>query len=114
MPVRNNLEAGDIPLFAVIAQGGGVPSAGLAALINVGNFPLEGLDLVVLFFDEGHKALVARGESGVVEHQLLQGVFSVDRGGSQFIEVPFKGFNIAAVLLELVVEGEMSGFLAGG
>ena len=66
------------------------------------------------FFDEGHKALVARGECGVFEHQLLQEVFFVDRGSSQVIEVPFEGFYIATVLLELIVEGEMSGFLASG
>ena len=79
--------------FAVSAQGGGVPCAGLAALLNAGNVPLEVLDLVVLFFDESPEALVARGERGVVEHQLLQDVFFVDPGSSQVIEIPFGVFT---------------------
>ena len=92
----------------------GVTCAGLAALLNAGNFPLKVLDLVVLFFDESHEALVAHGKRGVVEHQLLQDVLFVDRGGSQVIEIPFEGFYIASVFLELIVEGGMRGFLAGG
>ena len=61
----------------------------MAALLNAGNLPLKVLDLVVLFFDKSHEALVALGKRGIVEHQLLQDVFFVDRGGSQVIEVPF-------------------------
>ena len=86
----------------------------MAALLNAGNFRLEVLVTVVLFFDEIHKALVARGDRGVLEHQLLQDVFFVDRGGSQVIKIPFEGFYIATVFLELIVEGEMSGLLVGG
>ena len=86
----------------------------MAALLNAGNFPLEILDLVDLFFHESHEYLIACGECGVVEHQLLQNVFFVYRGGSQVIEIPFEGFYIATVFLELIFEGEMSGFLAGG
>ena len=52
--------------FKVSAQGGGVPRAGLAWLLNAVNFLLMVLDLVVMFFDKGPKALVARGERGVV------------------------------------------------
>ena len=52
--------------FAVIAQGGEVPRAGLASLLKAGNFPLLVLDLVVLFLDKCHEALVARGKRGVV------------------------------------------------
>ena len=47
--------------FAVSVQVGGVPRADLAWLLNAGNFPFKLLDIVVLFFDKGHEALVARG-----------------------------------------------------
>ena len=40
--------------------------------------------------------------------------FSVDRGSSQVIKVPFEVFHIATVLLELIFEGDMSSFLVGG
>ena len=53
-------------LFAVSTQGGGVTPSGLASLLNAVNFPLKVLDLVVLFFDKCHEALIARGERGVV------------------------------------------------
>ena len=67
----------------------------------------------MLFFDEGQEALVACGERGVVQHQLLQDAFFVGCGGSQVDEITFEGFYIATVFLGLIVEGEMSGFLGG-
>ena len=100
--------------FDVSAQGGGVPRAGLVWLLNAGNFPIQVLDIIVLIFDKGHEALVARGERGVFQHQLLQDVFFVGCGSSQVVEIAFEGFYIATVFLELISEGEMIGFLVGG
>ena len=40
--------------------------------------------------------------------------FSLIAAAARLFEVPFEGFHIATVLLELIVEGKMSGFLAGG
>ena len=67
---------------------GGVPHAGLAALLNAGNFPLMIIDLVVLFSDESHEALVACGERGVVEHQLLQDVFLLTTAAARLLKYP--------------------------
>ena len=40
-------------LFAVCAEGG-IPCPYLSSLLQAGNFPLEVLDVITLFFDEGH------------------------------------------------------------
>ena len=67
----------------------------------------------MLLFDKGQEAFVARGERGVVQHQLLQDVFFACCGGSQVVETPFEGFDITNVFLKLIVKEEMR-FLAGG
>ena len=54
-------------LFAVGAKGAGVPCAGLGLRFpKLGEFSLEVLQVVILLLDEGHEALVAVRESGVV------------------------------------------------
>ena len=45
-----------------------------------GWFPLQILDVVMLLLDEGHEALVAGGQCGVVQHQLVKDVLLVGRG----------------------------------
>ena len=52
--------------FEVSAESGGVPHAGLTALLYAENLPLEVLDLVFLFFYKCHEALVAGGKRDVV------------------------------------------------
>ena len=61
----------------------------MAWLLIAGKLPLHVLDLVLLLFDEIHKALVAHGKCGVIQHQLLQDVFLVCCGGIQVIKIPF-------------------------
>ena len=53
-------------LFLAVSAEGGVPCAGLTSLFHAGNFPLLVLDVVALLFYEGHYALVACSERGVV------------------------------------------------
>ena len=45
---------------------GSVPCADLSALLYAGNFSLEVLDVSAQFIGEGHYALVACNEGGVV------------------------------------------------
>ena len=54
-------------LFGVGAKGWGVPCAGLGlGFSEPGEFSLEVLQVVGLLLDEGHEALVAVSERGVV------------------------------------------------
>ena len=85
----------------------------MAWILKSGKLPLQVLDIILLLFDEGHEALIDRGECGVVQHQFLQDFFFVFCGGSQVVEITFEGFDIATVFLELIAEGEMR-LLAGG
>ena len=76
----------------------------MAWLLIAGKFPLQVLDFVFLLFYEGQDSLVALGECGVIQHQLLQDVDIVCCGGRQVVEIPLEGFDIATVLLELIVK----------
>ena len=61
-----------VPLiFTIGAESRGVPCAGLAWLLVAGKFPLQVLDLFLVLLDEGHEALVAGGQHGVIQHQLF-------------------------------------------
>ena len=57
-------------LFSVDAESRGVPCADLGFFIS-GEFSLKVLEAVCLFFHNGHEALVAVGQRGVVKHQLV-------------------------------------------
>ena len=54
-------------LFAVGAKGGGVPCAGLGlGFSEPGELSLKVLQVVGLLLDEGHEALIAVRERGVI------------------------------------------------
>ena len=43
----------------------------MAWLLVAGKFSLQVFDLVLVLLDEGHEALVAGGQRGVIQHQLF-------------------------------------------
>ena len=70
-----------IPLFFTVgAESRRVPCAKLAWLLVLGYFPLHMLDFVLVLLDEGHEALVAGGQRGVIQHQLFKDVLLIRCG----------------------------------
>ena len=67
-------------LFTVGAESQGVPCANLSWLFVSGKFPLQILDVVLLLLEEVHEDIVAGGQRGVVQHQLVEDVLLVGRG----------------------------------